>query len=80
MGIAPEDQDRLFVRFFRTASASDMAIPGTGLGLAIVKAIVEGHGGEISLSSECGVGTTVRLELPVRSSASTEPRYVESLL
>jgi PAS domain S-box-containing protein len=80
MGIAPEDQDRLFDRFFRTASATDMAIPGTGLGLAIVKTIVEGHGGEISLASQSGVGTTVRLELPVSSSASTEPRYVEALV
>ncbi|MDX6402355.1 MAG: hypothetical protein QOF27_2961, partial [Gaiellaceae bacterium] len=80
MGIAPEEQGRLFDRFFRTASATDMAIPGTGLGLAIVKAIVEGHGGTISLASESGIGTTVRLELPVCSSASTEPRFVAALL
>ena len=66
MGIALEDQERLFERFFRAAVAGEMAIPGTGLGLAIAKAIVEGHEGTISISSELGRGTTVRLELPAR--------------
>jgi PAS domain S-box-containing protein len=80
MGIAPEDQTRLFDRFFRTAAASNMAIPGTGLGLAIVKAIVEGHDGSISLDSEPGRGTTVRLELPVEPASAESPRFVETLL
>jgi PAS domain S-box-containing protein len=80
MGIAPEDQVRLFDRFFRTAAATHMAIPGTGLGLAIAKAIVEGHDGTISISSEPGSGTTVRLELPVRTAEAASQRYVETLL
>jgi PAS domain S-box-containing protein len=80
MGIAPEDQVRLFDRFFRTAAASHMAIPGTGLGLAIAKAIVEGHDGTISINSEPGHGTTVRLELPVRTAEAAAQRYVETLL
>jgi PAS domain S-box-containing protein len=80
MGIAPEDQVRLFDRFFRTAAASHMAIPGTGLGLAIAKAIVESHDGTISISSEPGHGTTVRLELPVRTAEAAAQRYVETLL
>ena len=80
MGIAPEDQARLFDRFFRTAAAGHMAIPGTGLGLAIAKAIVEGHDGTISLASEPGQGTTVRLELPAQSGSTESARYVETLL
>jgi len=79
IGISAQDQARLFDRFFRSAVASDLAIPGTGLGLAIVKAIVEGHGGSISIASEPGRGTKVRLELPAQSAASAEPRYVETL-
>ena len=58
MGISMADQERLFTRFFRTAAANEQAIQGTGLGLAIVKAIVEGHGGTITVESEVGVGTT----------------------
>jgi PAS domain S-box-containing protein len=80
MGIAPEEQARLFDRFYRTAAASHMAIPGTGLGLAIAKAIVEGHHGSISLVSETDQGTTVRLELPVQLTSNETPRYVETLL
>ena len=79
IGIAAEDQVRLFDRFFRTAIANHMAIPGTGLGLAIAKAIVEGHEGSISIASEPGRGTTVRLDLPVAARAD-KPRYVETLL
>ena len=68
MGISAEDQARLFTRFFRTPAAT--AIQGTGLGLAIVKAIVESHGGQITLESEVGAGTVFRVELPL---AVTEP-------
>lgn len=64
MGIGAEDQERLFERFFRTRAASDRAIQGTGLGLAIVKAIVEAHGGTISVDSKVGEGTTFRVVLP----------------
>jgi signal transduction histidine kinase len=65
MGMSAEDQDRLFERFFRTASATDQAIQGTGLGLAIVKAIVEAHGGVITVESVEGEGTVFRVELPL---------------
>jgi PAS domain S-box-containing protein len=63
-GIAAEDQTQLFERFFRTRSASVMAIAGTGLGLSIVKAIVDAHGGSISVESVEHEGTTFRVELP----------------
>jgi PAS domain S-box-containing protein len=64
-GIAAEDQTQLFERFFRTPSASDMAIAGTGLGLSIAKAIVDAHGGAISVESAKGTGTTFRVVLPL---------------
>ncbi|HAX76081.1 MAG TPA: hybrid sensor histidine kinase/response regulator [Cyanobacteria bacterium UBA11372] len=67
IGIPEEDKERLFQPFHRASNVE--AIPGTGLGLAIVKRCVEAHGGEISVQSEVGVGTTfiVRLPLSVQS-------------
>jgi signal transduction histidine kinase len=65
LGIPEHEQARLFERFFRSSSATENAIPGSGLGLAITKAIVERHGGRIELESTEGVGTTVRVELPL---------------
>lgn len=65
-GIAPEDQERLFERFFRTQSATDKAIAGTGLGLSIAKAIVDAHQGSISVDSAVHHGTTFRVELPAK--------------
>jgi signal transduction histidine kinase len=65
IGIPAAEQDRLFQRFFRSSTATEQAIPGTGLGLVIAKAIVEGHGGSISLRSVVGEGTCFRVELPL---------------
>jgi PAS domain S-box-containing protein len=65
IGIPEEEKDKLFQRFFRSSSATSLAIPGTGLGLTITRAIVESHGGTISYESEEGVGTTFRVELPL---------------
>ena len=65
MGLAEDEQDQLFERFFRSSRASENAIPGTGLGLAIAKTIVERHGGRIRLESAVDVGTTVRVEFPL---------------
>jgi signal transduction histidine kinase len=65
IGIAEEDQGRLFDRFFRSSEATERAIPGTGLGLTIVKAIVERHDGSIEVESAAGKGTTMRVRLPV---------------
>jgi PAS domain S-box-containing protein len=65
-GIAPEDQERLFERFFRTQSATDKVIAGTGLGLSIAKAIVDAHEGSITVDSAEHHGTTFRVELPAK--------------
>jgi signal transduction histidine kinase len=69
IGIAREDQERMFERFFRAASAQERAIPGSGLGLGIVKEIIERHGGEIALTSALGEGTRVTIHLPVDAAA-----------
>lgn len=65
LGISPEDQARIFDRFFRVRRAETDGIEGTGLGLAIVKRLVELHGGHIGLSSRLGEGTTFYVTLPV---------------
>jgi signal transduction histidine kinase len=65
IGIPPEDRSRLFERMFRTREAERRHIQGTGLGLTIVKAIVDAHGGAISVDSEVGKGATFRVLLPI---------------
>lgn len=67
IGIEPEEQQRLFERFFRTSTASEHQIPGTGLGLYITRAIVEAHGGSIAVRSDPGEGTAFSVDLPARS-------------
>ena len=69
MGIAAEDQERLFERFFRAGAATAAAIQGVGLGLTIVRAIVEGHGGTVEVRSRAGEGATFRVRLPLRRPA-----------
>ena len=70
VGIAHEDIDRLFERFYRAQAATDAAIQGIGLGLSICKAIAEAHGGSIAVESELGNGTTFTVELPMASVGS----------
>jgi signal transduction histidine kinase len=64
IGIPEAEQHRLFSRFFRSSTSQERAIQGTGLGLAIVKSIVEHHGGEITVRSQPGTGTTFTVRLP----------------
>jgi signal transduction histidine kinase len=68
-GIRPEDQPRVFDRFWRADKARSRADGGTGLGLAIVRQIAESHGGQIRLHSKPGVGSTFVIWLPIASSA-----------
>jgi signal transduction histidine kinase len=67
MGIPVQEQDRLFTRFFRSTLAQRRAIQGSGLGLSIAKAMVEKHGGTISVRSATDQGTTFEVRLPVVS-------------
>ncbi len=65
IGIPPEEVGRLFRRFFRGTKATQRNIPGAGLGLSIVRAIVEAHGGLVTVDSAPDEGSTFRVELPV---------------
>ena len=67
IGIAPDDQVRLFEKFFRVKRRDTMGIQGTGLGLAIVKSIVERHGGRVWVDSELNKGSTFYISLPMMS-------------
>ncbi|MFN8556499.1 MAG: GAF domain-containing protein [Dehalococcoidia bacterium] len=63
-GIAPEHQARVFERFYRVESGLTRQAGGSGLGLAICKAIIEQHGGTITLASVEGAGSTFTVTLP----------------
>ncbi len=72
IGIPPEDLGRVFDEFYRSPNARARTGDGTGLGLSIVKAVVEQHGGTVSVESAVGRGTTFTVELPVRQEVTGE--------
>lgn len=69
IGIAVEDQKKIFERFYRVDKARSRALSGAGLGLAIAQWIVQAHKGSISVKSEPGGGCTFRVEIPAVTSA-----------
>jgi two-component system sensor histidine kinase SenX3 len=71
-GIAPEDQERIFERFYRVDPSRSRETGGTGLGLAIVKHVASNHRGEIKLFSQLGLGSTFTLRLPLANTETTE--------
>ena len=64
VGIEPEQQVRIFERFYRVDPARSRETGGTGLGLSIVKHVVADHGGEVTVWSEVGRGSTFTMRLP----------------
>lgn len=65
VGITPQDQERLFTKYFRATNPAVRGVPGTGLGLVITKSLVELQGGEIWVESEEGQGSTFAFTIPV---------------
>ena len=74
LGIPSHDLDRIFERFYRVDPARSRGTGGTGLGLAIVKHVCQNHGGEVTVWSEIGTGSTFTLRIP-----SYTPMLDESL-
>jgi signal transduction histidine kinase len=73
-GIPPEEQPRIFDKFYRVESEEVTGVAGTGLGLAIVKAIVEKHQGRVWVESQPGVGSTFSFILPAVESTGQGDR------
>ncbi|HEY3466572.1 MAG TPA: ATP-binding protein [Amycolatopsis sp.] len=75
IGIAEDEQQRVFERFYRADKARSRATGGTGLGLAIVKHVAANHGGSVGLWSRPGTGSTFTLRIPahVRPDPAGEP-------
>jgi len=71
-GIAAADRERVFQVFRRGSEASTAGVPGRGIGLASVKAVVEHWGGEITLESEVGVGSTFAVSIPASRIVSVD--------
>ena len=63
-GLSAEDQERVFERFYRVDAARSRQTGGTGLGLSIVKHVISNHGGEVTLWSRLGQGSTFTIRLP----------------
>jgi len=70
IGIPEADQDRIFERFYRVDKGRSRAAGGTGLGLSIVRHATERHGGDVTVRSVLGEGSTFRVVLPVEGSSS----------
>ena len=82
IGISEKDRERIFERFYRVDPARSRATGGTGLGLAIVKHVAASHGGEVTVWSSEGQGSTFTLRLPeagaVRDRAATGTRIAST--
>ena len=70
-GMAPDEAQRVFERFYRVDAARVRTKGGSGLGLSIVSAIVTAHGGTVSATSPPGQGLTVTVRLPVATDTGT---------
>ncbi|MFN5203968.1 MAG: response regulator [Pseudanabaena sp.] len=79
IGIASEDIDRLFKPFIQVDSDLNRQYEGTGLGLTLVKRLVELHGGDVSITSQLGVGSCFTIDLPYEEVEVLLPAEVKKL-
>ncbi len=70
VGIAPEEQSKIFGQFYRVPTRDNDGIPGTGLGLTLVRHIAEGHHGRVTVQSAPGEGSTFAIHLPLGDGAA----------
>jgi signal transduction histidine kinase len=77
IGMTPDEQSRLFQRFYRARNADTQDIAGTGLGLWIIKQYIEHMGGTITVASEKGKGTTFTVTLPRETAGTVAPAAPE---
>jgi len=80
IGIPEHELPRLFERFYRVDKARSRELGGTGLGLAIVKHLVRAQGGDVSVESEVGRGSTFSFTLPVHDLGLAEKPTLQSQL
>ena len=73
-GIAEDELERVFERFYRSDPSRQRNAGGSGLGLAIAKSIVEKHDGRIWAESRPGEGTTIVVHLPIPGEPITKPK------
>jgi two-component system OmpR family sensor kinase len=71
-GMQPDDAARIFERFYRVEQSRNRSSGGTGLGLSIVAALVEAHGGTVTVDTAPGAGATFTVRLPAATSAGEE--------
>jgi PAS domain S-box-containing protein len=77
-GIAPEERDRIFDKFYRSAHRSAQQCDGTGMGLAIARGIIEAHGGRIWVESAPNRGATFTFALMAEYKRITDPKEVHN--
>lgn len=77
IGIAPEDLERIFERFYQVDNSATRRYEGTGVGLALVKELVELHGGSIQVESKLNEGTTFTVRFPLGRAHLTDTEILE---
>jgi two-component system phosphate regulon sensor histidine kinase PhoR len=65
IGISPENQRKIFEKFYRVSGELTHGTRGSGLGLTLVRHIMDAHNGEVTVNSRVGIGSTFRLSFPL---------------
>lgn len=73
IGIPEEDRKKIFDKFYRVPTGDVHDVKGTGLGLTLVKHIVDAHGGEVTVNSKVGKGTSFKLKFPAVNNTEEKP-------